>query len=231
MSGSPEFLWHGYQQNGDAPLECTVWKDGYLPLRGVLDLRQEGSIQERLALEPIDNGLMWNKVVVLDPQPVLEAAALKSSREITRDELNLQTAFYLREMLKLAGATIFLTREGDTAPTPIERVLVANGVEADVLISLDHRKGSSSLKYYYNSSRGKLLAHYFTEAINNELSCKKMKMIKSSEFVLVHTGMPAVVINLDRRKCRKLPEDRENSAWTEANAIYQGLRSYFKLNQ
>jgi len=220
-----------YQQEGDEPLEYTMWKDGYLPLRGFLDLRQEGSIQERLALEPIDNGLMWNKVVVLDPQPVLEAAALNSFRARARNEFNLQTAFYLREMLKIAGATIFLTREGDTAPTPIERVLVANGVEADVLISLDHRKGSSSLKYYYNSSRGKLLAHYFTEAINNELSCKKMKMIKSSEFVLVHTGMPAVVINLDRRKCRKLPEDRENSAWTEANAIYQGLRSYFKLNQ
>jgi N-acetylmuramoyl-L-alanine amidase len=220
-----------YQQDSDEPLEFTMWKDGYLPLRGFLDLRQEGSVQEKLVLEPIDHGLMWNKVVVLDPQPVHEAAALKSSREITRDEFNLQTAFYLREMLKLAGATVFLTREGDTAPSPIERVLVANGVEADVLISLDHREGSSYLKYYYNSPRGKLIAHYFTESINEELSCKKMRMIKSNEFVLVHTGMPAVVINLDRRKCKKLPEDRENSAWTEAKALYQGLRSYFKLNQ
>jgi len=39
--------------------------------------------------------------------------------------------------------------------------------------------------------------------------------------------MPAVEINLERRKCKRLPEGEEERAWAEAKTIYQGLRSYF----
>lgn len=219
-----------YQGDSDEELEFTVWKNGYLPLRSFSSLRREEVTKEELVLEPMDQALMWNKVVVIDPRGKEDPSLSDSSPERARAEVNLRTALCLRKMLELAGAKAFLTREDDTVPTQIERVIKANEVRADLLISLDHRRGSSYLGYYFNSSKGKLLAHSIRQFIDNELSCKKLRVIKSNEFILIHTGMPAVEINLDRRKCKKLPRDEEERSWVEAQALYQGLRSYFKLN-
>jgi len=219
-----------YQRDSDEELEFTVWKDGYLPLRSFLSLRREEVTHDELVLEPIDHALMWHKVVVIDPQGREETSISDSSDEIARSGVNLQTALCLREMLKLAGAVVFLTRESDKVSTPVERVIKADQVRADVLISLDHSKGSSYLGYYFNSWKGKFLARSIKQIIDDELSCKKLKVRESDEFVLIHTRMPAVMVNLDHHKCRRLPEDEEERAWAEAQALYQGLRSYFKLN-
>lgn len=219
-----------YQGNSNEKLEFTVWKNGYLPLRSFSSLRREEVTKEELVLEPMDQALMWHKVVVIDPRGREDSSLSDSSPEKVSAEVNLRTALCLRKMLELAGAKAFLTREDDTVPTHIERVIKANMVRADLLISLDHRRGSSYLGYYFNSSKGKLLAHSIKQVIDNELSCKKLRVIKSNEFILVHTGMPAVEINLDRRKCKKLPRNVEERSWVEAQALYRGLRSYFKLN-
>ena len=132
-------------------------------------------------------------------------------------------------MLELAGAEVFLTRENATAPSPSERVIKADEVQAEVLISLDHRKGSY-LGYYFSSIKGKFLARSIKQSIDDELFCKKVKLIESTDFVIVHTEMPAVVVNIDFPKCKKLPGDKEDRAWAEAKVIYQGLRSYFQSN-
>jgi hypothetical protein len=53
-------------------------------------------------------------------------------------------------------------------------------------------------------------------------------MMESSEFILVHTTMPAVAVTLDARTCKGLAGDSEERAWREAQTLYQGLRYYFK---
>ena len=100
-------------------------------------------------------------------------------------------------------------------------------MRADVLFSINHKKGSSYLGYYFNSKKGRVLARSIKYFIDSELSCKKLKMTESTKFVIVHTRMPAVEINLERRRCKRLPEEEEERAWAEAKTIYQGLRSYF----
>ncbi|MBW1823288.1 MAG: N-acetylmuramoyl-L-alanine amidase [Deltaproteobacteria bacterium] len=214
--------------NDDGGLEFTVWKNGYLPLKGFLDLGGEEVVREKLVLTPVDHGLMWHKVIVIDPQGREDSSLTDDSRERSRAEINYTTALCLRKMLELAGATVFLTRGSDSVSTSIERVIKANKTRADLLISLDHRKGSSYLGYYFNSSKGKFLARSIKQVIDDELSCKKLKMMEGREFVLIHTGMPAVVVSLDCRRCKRLPRDEEERPWVEAQALYQGLRSYFK---
>jgi N-acetylmuramoyl-L-alanine amidase len=217
-----------YKGNNDGGLEFVVWKNGYLPLKGFLSLGGKEVIREELVLEPVDHGLMWHKVIVIDPRGREYPFFSDDSRERSRAEINRETALCLRKMLELAGAVVFLTRGSDGISSPIERVIKANETRANLLISLDHRKGSSYLGYYFNSSKGKFLSRSIKQVIDDELSCKKLKMMESREFVLIHTTMPAVVINLDSRKCKKLPEDEEEIPWAEAKALYQGLRSYFK---
>jgi len=218
-----------YQRGSDEELEYTIWKNGYLPLKGFSNLRKGEVIQENLVLEPLDQAIMWHKVVVIDPQGGEQPFLSDASREMARAEVNLQTALCLKKMLELAGTVVILTRESDSFSTPVERVIKANEVRADVVVSLDHRKGSSYLGYYFNSLKGRFLARSIKQVIDDELSCKKLKMTEDNEFILVHTRMPAVVINLDHRKCKRLPRDEEERSWAEAQTIYQGLRSYFKV--
>jgi N-acetylmuramoyl-L-alanine amidase len=223
-----DYLGYCFYQNDRAEeLPFTVWKDGYQSLKGSFSLSGEGVTREELLLKPVDNGLMWNRVVVIDPQA--EDGISTSSSAIERAEANFKTAVYLKEMLKLAGAKVFLTRENNFTPSPAERVIKADEVRSEVLISLNHKKGSH-LGYYFNSIKGKFLARFIKQFIDDELSCKKVKMIESTDFVIVHTEMPAVVVNIDSRKCKGLPGDEEGRAWTEAKIIYQGLRSYFQSN-
>ena len=218
-----------YQKGGIKELPFAVWKDGYQALKGSFRLQSEEITREELLLKPVDNGLMWHKVIVIDPQSEGGISPSLSPSAAERAETNVKTAFYLKEMLKLAGATVFLTREDDSVPSSAERVIKAEEVNAEVLISLDHQKGPY-LGYYFNSIKGKFLARSITQAIDAELSCKKVKLIESTDFVVVHTEMPAVVVNVDYRKCKRLPKDKEERAWTEAKVIYQGLRSYFQSN-
>ena len=218
-----------YQKDSDEELSFAVWKDGYQSLKGSFSVKGDEVTREELLLKPVDNGLMWNKVVVIDPHGEDGISTSLSSPAIERAEANFKTAFYLKEMLKLAGAKVFLTRENDFIPSPAERVIKADEVGAEVLISLNHKKGSS-LGYYFNSIKGKFLARSIKQSIDDELSCKKVKMIESTNFVIVHTEMPAVVVNIDYPKCKRLPGDKEERAWTEARVMYQGLRSYFQSN-
>ncbi len=219
------------QSDSGEELGFTVWKDGYLPVKSFLNFRGGEAIRGKLVLEKMDNGLMWDKVIVIDPQGGNGTPNSESFHEVARAEANLKTSLCLKEMLKLAGATVFLTRDSGNIPDPVERVIKANGVRADVLISLDHKKGSSYLGYYFNSVKGKFLARSIKYFIDDELSCKKLRVTNSTEFVIVHTRMPAVKINLDQHKCKKLPSDEEERTWVEAKAIYQGLRAYFKGNR
>jgi hypothetical protein len=218
-----------YQQDSPEELPFAVWKDGCQSLKGSFSFTGEAVTREELLLKPVDNGLMWNKVVMIDPQAEEGIDTFLSSPAHERAEANFKTAFYLKEMLKLAGAKVFLSRENDSIPSPAERVIKADEVSAEVLISLNHKKGSH-LGYYFNSIKGKFLARSIKQAIDDELSCKKVKMIESTDFVIVHTEMPAVVVNIDYPKCKRLPGDKEERAWAEAKVIYQGLRSYFQSN-
>jgi N-acetylmuramoyl-L-alanine amidase len=130
-------------------------------------------------------------------------------------------------MLKLAGAQVFLTRKKEVGFDLLTKVLKAGEVNADIFVSIDHSK-DSYLGHYFSSFKGKLLARSVKRVLEEELSCKKISLKESTDFVLVHTSMPAVVINLDRRRCKQLHRDEEEMAWKEAQVLYQGLRLYFE---
>ena len=217
-----------YHGAGSERMECTVWKKGYLSFKSFLKVAAGEGMQETVTLAPVDQGLMWDKVVVIDPRGEDEDTAFYSDAQQSRSEVNLQTALCLKELLELAGAEVVLTRENESIPTPRESTKKANEVSADLLLSLNHGKGSSPLGYYFNSTRGKLLASSLTQALDEVASCKGLKMMESSEFILVHTTMPAVAVTLDARSCKGLAKDSEERAWGEAQALYQGLRYYFK---
>ena len=217
-----------YQPGEKEPVPFTIWKDGYRALKGSFTVPAGPVLRETLVLQAVADGFWWDKVIVLDPRSEHEETGSHSSRDTERTETNLQTALYLKEMLKLAGAQVFLTRGKDFSFDLLTKVMKAGEVNAHIFVSIDHSK-DSFLGHYFSSYKGKLLARSIKHALEDELSCKKVSLGESTDFILVHTSMPAVVINLDRRHCKQLRQgNEEERAWKEAQTLYQGLRSYFE---
>ena len=214
-------------QSDAAGIPFTVQRDGYRPLMGMLKGGGAGLVQkEEVTLRPVDGGLLRGKVIMLDPRGTNEDPGIGDSRDRQRFADNLKLALHIGELLRFAGAGVVLTRRDETSPGAAEKVLQSEEVSADLVISLDHAK-RSGIAYYYNSSKGKLLAGLLRKEIADGFSCSRVSLGESTDFIIVHTGMPAVAVSFGDRGCKNVPGDGEVTAWKKAQAVYQAVRSYF----
>ncbi|HHY79067.1 MAG TPA: N-acetylmuramoyl-L-alanine amidase CwlD, partial [Thermoanaerobacter sp.] len=186
---------------------------------------------------------IMNKVVVIDaghggPDPGKPGKYGKDE-----DELNLEIAQKLRELIEESGGIVVMTREDDTLSDSSlskdlkNRVVKANEVIADVLISI-HLNSFSQSKYkgaqvFYqnNSEKGKLLAELIQQELRNTLDPDNDRMAKSSNsyYLLRNAKMPAVIVEcgfMSNPEEEKLLND-ENYQYKIAWAIYKGLIHYF----
>ena len=127
-------------------------------------------------------------------------------------EINLKVAFYLRELLEKAEATVILTREDDSYISLAKRSEISNENGADFFISLHHNGLDDNPEVNYTStwfhgdadeSRPSLdLARYIQHGVSDALRLPKSpptglysdKLVVSSGFgVLRLTNCPAVV--------------------------------------
>lgn len=187
---------------------------------------------------------IMNKVIVIDaghggPDPGKPGKYGKDE-----DELNLEIAQKLRELIEESGGIVVMTREDDTLSDSSlskdlkNRVVKANEVAADVLISI-HLNSFSQSKYkgaqvFYqnNSEKGKLLAELIQQELRNTLDPNNDRMAKSSNsyYLLRNAKMPAVIVEcgfMSNPEEEKLLND-ENYQYKIAWAIYKGLIHYFQ---
>lgn len=127
-------------------------------------------------------------------------------------EINLKVAFYLRELLEKAEATVILTREDDSYISLARRSEISNENGADFFISIHHNGLDDNPKVNYTStwyhgdadeSRPSLdLARYIQQGVSDALRIPKSpptglysdRLVVSSGFgVLRLTKCPAVV--------------------------------------
>jgi N-acetylmuramoyl-L-alanine amidase len=204
----------------------TVQRDGYRPVMGLLDRGSEMVWQEDVALRPVDDGLLRGRVIMIDPGGEDETLRSGASEEQRRYKDNLQVALHIGELLRFAGAGAALTRVNDTPLDPAQKVVKSEEVSADLVIALDHGK-RPGIAYYYNSAKGRQLAGLLRKEIAEAFSCKRVAIGESADFLIVHTGMPAVAIRFGDRGCGKMAEDEEIQSWQEARAVYRAVRAYF----
>lgn len=187
---------------------------------------------------------IMNKIIVIDaghggPDPGKPGKYGKDE-----DELNLEIVQKLRELIEESGGIVVMTREDDTLTDASlskdlkNRVIKANEVEADVLISI-HLNSFSQSKYkgaqvFYqnNSEKGKLLAELIQQELRNTLDPNNDRMAKSSSsyYILRNAKMPAVIVEcgfMSNPEEEKLLND-ENYQYKIAWAIYKGLIHYFQ---
>ncbi len=212
-------------QSAASSIPFTVQRDGYRPVMGLIERGSDTARQEDVALRPVDDGLLRGRVIMIDPGG--EDAPLRSgaSGERRRCADNLQVALHIGELLRFAGAGAVLTRVDDVPLDPAQKVVQSDAVSADLVIALDHGK-CPGVAYYYNSAKGKRLAGLLRQEMEAGLSCRRVALSESTDFLIVHTGMPAVAVSFGERGCRNLSEDEEIKLWQEAQAVYRAVRAY-----
>ncbi|HAV42617.1 TPA: hypothetical protein DCX15_01180 [bacterium] len=210
----------GYLLIEDPPPKGTVWAKGYSPYP--LDLSSNDEFSElEIFLEPAFNGILFNKVVAIDPDfGGLESGAVTTDG-IREADLNLEVAKFLARYLEEAGAQPILTRESDTTLTSFERLLKIERSGADILVIIGHNQSDLTYTQYYpGSKRGRLLATSLHRFIKRGI--KDGGVIPIRRYLITHTSMPAVYVHPSGLKdldpvCLRL----------EAYSIFSGLLGYY----
>lgn len=158
----------------------------------------------------------------------------------------LDIAFWLREYLKGALATVYMSRINDSAVCLWERTQEANSLNADIFVSLHHNGADdpnvSGASTHWYKSVDKPLAEVVLNSLlaNTEFSPWGTGLRYNNYHVLRETNMPAVLIEngffsneQDDRYVYGNGKDFGNSPINYnrrdiAYAIYWGIWNYFK---
>ncbi len=180
-------------------------------------------------------GGLAGKVIVLDPghggkDP---GAAGDTTKE---KDLTLSTAKKLKTKLEAAGATVYMTRTGDTYPTLDARVQYSKNKKADIFISIHINAGSSSANgietYYWTSSKNeKELATQVQKELVESTGLNS-RGVKTSNFRVIGTTTTTQSILVELGFITN-PKEEKIIATSEfqndaATGIVNGLEAYFK---
>lgn len=120
---------------------------------------------------------------------------------VKEKDITLDVALKVRDKLEAAGVDVIMTRTGDTYPTLVERVEIANNSVADLYVSvhvnaMDNKDEIDGVQVYYHkeSSFGKKLAKYVYENMVEYTGMTRRGIQDgSSLYVLKNTKMPAIL--------------------------------------
>lgn len=175
-----------------------------------------------------------DKIIVLDPgHGGKDPGALgKDNRE---KDLALSTAKKLAAKLEDLGATVLMTRTGDTYPTLSERVQFSKDHKADVFISIHYNAGSSTANgietfYWTSHENEKELSTYVQEEVIESTGLKS-RGVKTGSFQVIRTNDTQAILvelgfisNPDEEKIIET-----NTFQTKAaTGIVNGLKAYFE---
>lgn len=92
-----------------------------------------------IALEPMFRGVLHDKVIVIDPEGGGDDPGAIGNTGLRASDANLNTAFYLANYLRQAGADVSLTRTMDVSMDNVSRVRFGLERNPDVFLTIGHR--------------------------------------------------------------------------------------------
>ncbi len=208
----------------------------YKPLLG-----EDGKTLTVTLSEPSIKG----KVIVVDPGHGGYDPGAIGVTGLEEKGFNLEAALLLREKLAGLGATVILTREGDSFMSLTERAAVANKVYADVFISIhanssdDNASARGTSTYYYAPASNpelyaqleqrKKMAWTVQGQLVSTLGTRDFGVWRANFAVLRGTAMPSVLVEaafLSNQEDEALLRESQFRERT-AQGIANGLVEYF----
>ncbi len=177
LSDSTGFVYDSSQIAGKVCYEFK--KKGYSPKKIYPELNPGETTLKNLILEPIDKGIFFNRKIILDPAG--------------KDNSTFPLILELKKKIEDAGGKVILTWEKGSPPSKAKRATMASLTDADIFISFENYK-KLSIEHYFRSESGKRLAHKICFQLGEIFKHMNCKTKNSTEYLLVHTPMPAVLI-------------------------------------
>lgn len=176
------------------------------------------------------------KLIVIDPgHGGSDPGMLGTTYNTMEKDLNLQTAFYVRDYLRLKGARVEMTRtRGDQKPTLAQRVRMSHSLHADAFVSIHYnsspKKVSGTLTFFYSESEDLKLARAIETQLGQGIGLKSNGLSFGDYHILRENKIPATLVELgfltnpsDESIVRKSSYQKK-----AAKAIAEGLANYFR---
>ena len=211
---------------------------GYVPLNVNL---QEISGGYKITIAPLN--LLNGKKIVLDPgHGGDDPGAIGKIYGIKEKDVNLDIALKLKGYLEAVGATVYMTRSGDTYPTLLERYTMANNLGAGLFISIHQNSvadpkyytAKGSQVYYYadttNGTKEKALADNIMVSLNEVLGTQNKGINSTRELAVTkNTKMPSALVEVGflSNAEEEMKLSTEEYRAKAAAALAQGITKWF----
>ena len=183
-----------------------------------------------------------NKKIVIDPGHGTDPKGCDPGAigptGVKEKDVNLAISLKLAQLLRQAGAQVYLTREGEYCPYDLRgRATYANQVGADIFVSIHadaspNPSASGTTTYYCpirQAEERRRLARCLQEALVAEAG-RKDRGIREANFVVIkYTLMPSVLVetaflsNPEEEQLLNTPSFQEKVA----RGLYRGIVNYF----
>jgi N-acetylmuramoyl-L-alanine amidase len=200
---------------------------GYQTLSPTIELTPGIRCRE-FTLEPEDDGILARTTIIVDPELMVMGIPGSYPDPERVNEENVTLARELKDWFEAAGATTHLTTEENPFPTVIDRILFSSEKKGDYFITVRHREQGCCIGYYSNSGTGEKLARFIRDSLIQTLGLAECRAIESSEFTIVQTEMPSVLITLPFSSDGVDDSKDNETLLKETQAIYQGVIQFFR---
>ncbi|MFA4844150.1 MAG: N-acetylmuramoyl-L-alanine amidase [Candidatus Margulisiibacteriota bacterium] len=179
---------------------------------------------------------LQGRTVILDPGHGGDDPGASSCDGQPEKKLTLATAQETAELLRAAGATVYLTRDEDRRSNLSDVVEFANRSRADIFLSIHYNstynRGIAGTESYYYNPGSRQFAEKMHEALVRGLDRKDRGLHRVKFYTVNHTRMPAVLLepaylsNGDESSLANSAAFRSKVA----ASIMKGVKNYFGSN-
>ncbi|MDI6784204.1 MAG: N-acetylmuramoyl-L-alanine amidase, partial [bacterium] len=226
---------------GAGTYPVTIEMNGYAPLTKSVEVKPGVSSRVNFALMPLANGVLHNKLVILDPAYGGAQSGAVGQAGLVSAQVNLKVALSLQKLLESAGANVIMTRKDNQhLMTDIDKAVLDATTDNDLFLILNHGKSADTAQnycaiYHYPGQRIALSKNILT-ALQKKFGYPlipytgqygKDGVIDNSDYIIVQTyGIriePSLISNPEEEKRLK----NDGYLQEEAQAIYDGILAYY----
>ncbi|MEA3493953.1 MAG: N-acetylmuramoyl-L-alanine amidase [Candidatus Margulisiibacteriota bacterium] len=201
------------------------------------NLKEKGQKIKAYKYKPVKKGgnlPLKGKIIVIDPGHGGRDPGAFSLDGIPEKTFNLQTARKTAYLLKLAGATVYLTRNSDRKYNLRDIVKFANKTKADIFISIHYNysgiRSASGTETFYYKQKSRNLALNIHRSLIRGIKRRDRGLRKAMLYVCNHTNMPSALVEpvyisnpKESSLAKKQSFQKEVAAY-----IVKGVKNYFR---
>ncbi|ASA26509.1 cell wall hydrolase [Paenibacillus donghaensis] len=187
------------------------------------------------AVPAASTGSLRGKLIVVDPgHGGSDPGMIGTTYNTMEKDLNLQTALYVRDYLRDAGARVELTRTSDQKPTLSRRAGLSAALGADAFVSIHYnsspKKVSGTLTFYYSEADDLRLARALETRLGQGIGLKSNGISFGDYHILRNNGAPAALVELGFLSNPTDESTVRTSSYQKkaARAIANGMADYFR---